>query len=137
MFGIVIVAHGGLAKEYLCAMEHVVGVSPRIKAISIFPNDNSYDKEKEIREAITIVEAGFGAVLVTDMHGSTAANLALKAAKGLNSRVLFGANLPLLLKLVKVRNLTVDKAVKLALDAGRKYIDCVNIRPDSIKGFYD
>ena len=137
MFGIVIVAHGGLAKEYLCAMEHVVGVSPRIKAISIFPNDNSYDKEKEIREAITIVEAGFGAVLVTDMHGSTAANLALRAAKGLNSRVLFGANLPLLLKLVKVRNLTVDKAVKLALDAGRKYIDCVNIRPDSIKGFYD
>jgi PTS system mannose-specific IIA component len=71
------------------------------------------------------------------MHGSTAANLALKAAKGLNSSVLFGANLPLLLKLVKVRNLTVDKAVKLALDAGRKYIDCVNIRPGSIKGFYD
>jgi len=132
LFGIVIVAHGGLAKEYLCAMEHVVGVSPRIKAISIFPNDNSYDKEKEIREAITIVEAGFGAVLVTDMHGSTAANLALKAAKGLNSCVLFGANLPLLLKLVKVRNLTVDKAVKLALDAGRKYIDYVNIRPSSI-----
>ena len=130
-------AHGGLAKEYLCAMEHVVGVSSRIKAISIFPNDNSYDKEKEIREAITIVEAGFGAVLVADMHGSTAANLALKAAKGLNSSVLFGANLPLLLKLVKVRNLTVDKAVKLALDAGRKYIDCVNIRPGSIKGFYD
>ena len=137
MFGIVIVAHGGLAKEYLCAMEHVVGDSPRIKAISIFPNDNSYDKEKEIREAITIVEAGFGAVLVTDMHGSTAANLALKAAKGLNSSVLFGANLPLLLKLVKVRNLTVDKAVKLALDAGRKYIDCVNIRPGSFKGFID
>ena len=137
MFGIVIVAHGGLAKEYLCAIEHVVGVSPRIKAISIFPNDNTYDKEKEIREAITIVEAGFGAVLVTDMHGSTAANLALKAAKGLYSSVLFGANLPLLLKLVKVRNLTVDKAVKLALDAGRKYIDCVNILPGSIKGFYD
>ena len=130
-------AHGGLAKEYLCAMEHVVGVSPRIKAISIFPNDNSYYKEKEIGEVIKIVEAGFGVVLVTDMHGSTPTNLALKAAKGLNSSVLFGANLPLLLKLVKVRNLTVDKAVKLALDAGRKYIDCVNIRPGSIKGFYD
>ena len=130
-------AHGGLAKEYLCAIEHVVGVSPRIKAISIFPDDNSYYKEKEIGEAIKIVEAGFGVVIVTDMHGSTPANLALKAAKGLNSSVLFGANLPLLLKLVKVRNLTVDKAVKLALDAGRKYIDCVNIRPGSIKGFYD
>ena len=92
---------------------------------------------EEIREAITIVERGFGVVLVTDMHGSTAANLALKAVKGLKSSVLFGANLPLLLKLVKVRNLTVEKAVTLALDSGRKYIDCVNIRPGSIKGFYD
>ncbi len=117
------------AQEYLRAMEHVVGVNPRIRAISIFPNDNSYDKEKEIREAITIVGAGFGAVLVTDMHGSTPANLALKASEGLNSRVVFGANLPLLLKLVKVRNFTVDKAVKLALDAGRKYIDCADIKP--------
>jgi PTS system mannose-specific IIA component len=122
------VAHGGLAKEYLCAMEHVVGVSPRIKAISIFPYDNSYEKEQEIREALTMVEAGFGTVIVTDMHGSTAANLALKAARGQNRSVLFGANLPLLLKLVKVRNLTVDKAVKLALDAGRKYIDSIEIR---------
>ena len=89
MFGIVIVAHGGLAKEYLCAIEHVVGVSPRIKAISIFPDDNSYYKEKEIGEAIKIVEAGFGVVLVTDMHGSTPANLALKATKGLNSQRAF------------------------------------------------
>ena len=130
MLGIVIVAHGGLAQEYFCAMEHVVGVSPRIKAISIFPNDNSYDKEQEIREAATIVDVGCGLVLVADMHGSTAANLALKASEGLNCKVLFGANLPLLLKLVKVRNLTVDNAVKLALGAGRKYIHCADIRPD-------
>ena len=130
MFGIVIVAHGGLAQEYLCAMEHIIGINPRIKAISIFPNDNSFHKEKQIRAALRDVDNGCGAVLVSDMHGSTPANLALKASTELNSRVLFGANLPLLLKLVKTRNLSVDKAIKLALASGRKYIDCADVLPN-------
>lgn len=128
MFGIVIVAHGGLAQEYLSALEHVIGFNPKIRAISIYPNDNSLNKEKQIREALTDFEDGFGVVLVTDIHGSTPSNLALKASWGLDSRVLFGANLPLLLKLVKARNFPIDKAVQLALDAGRKYIDCANLQ---------
>ena len=78
MFGIVIVAHGRLAQEYLSTMEHVIGMNLRIKAISIFPSDNANDKEKQIRQALIDVENGFGAVLVTDMHGSTPANLALR-----------------------------------------------------------
>lgn len=123
-------AHGGLAQEYLHVIEHVVGINPRIRAISIFPNDDIDDKEKQIREALIDVEDGDGAVVVTDIHGSTPANLALRASVKFNNRVLFGANLPLLLKLVKVRNLSIDKAVKLALDAGRKYIDCSSVRSD-------
>ena len=35
MIGIVIVAHGGLAREYLAAMQHVVGPQPGLAAISI------------------------------------------------------------------------------------------------------
>jgi PTS system mannose-specific IIA component len=35
LIGIVIVAHGGLAGEYLAAVEHVVGKLDQIRAISI------------------------------------------------------------------------------------------------------
>ena len=35
MIGIVIVAHGGLAREYLAAVEHVMGVQPGTRAIAI------------------------------------------------------------------------------------------------------
>ena len=38
MIGIVIVAHGGLAREYLNAVEHVVGRQNGIRAISIEPD---------------------------------------------------------------------------------------------------
>ena len=40
MIGIVIVAHGGLAREYLAAVEHVVGKQTAIRTISIGPDDD-------------------------------------------------------------------------------------------------
>ena len=126
MLGIVIVAHGGLALEYLSAAEHVVGFNPNVKAISIFPSDIMHEKEIEIKEALSSVDCGSGVIIVTDMHGSTPANLALKASKGFNCRVVFGTNLPLLVKLIKVRKLKVCDAVDLALDAGKKYINWTN-----------
>jgi PTS system mannose-specific IIA component len=39
--------------------------------------------------------------------------------------VLYGANLPLLVKLAKSRSQTVPEAISLAIDAGRKYMDCL------------
>ena len=124
--GIIIVAHGRLAQEYLSAAEHIIGFNTKVRAISIYPSDNIDEKEKQIKIAVTDVESGAGVIVVTDMHGSTPANLALKASRGCNCKVLFGVNLPLLVKLIKVRNLPVNDAVDLALDAGKKYINCAN-----------
>ena len=62
-------------------------------------------------------------VLVADMHGSTPANLALRASLDKNCVVLFGVNLPMLIKLLKVRKtVSLKEATNLALEAGRKYI---------------
>ncbi|MEO1347158.1 MAG: PTS fructose transporter subunit IIA, partial [Pseudomonadota bacterium] len=48
MIGIVIVAHGGLAGEYLAAIEHVVGAQPGVKAIAIEAAHDRAAKEHEI-----------------------------------------------------------------------------------------
>ena len=108
------------------AAEYVVGASPTIEAISIFPKDDINEKEKQIKMALSKVNTGSGVIIVTDIHGSTPANLALKASKGLNCRVICGANLPLIVKLIKVRNFSADDAVNLAVNAGKKYISCVS-----------
>jgi PTS system mannose-specific IIA component len=49
------------------------------------------------------------------------------ACAGRGRRIIYGANLPLLIKLAKSRDLPVDEAVTLALDAGRKYLNSMNI----------
>ena len=126
MIGIVIVGHGGLAREYLSAVEHVVGKQTAIRTIAIENDCNRQDKQAEIRAAADAVDSGDGVVVVTDMFGGSPSNLSLGACCKKDRKILFGANLPMLVKLAKSRNLPFDEAVSAALIAGRKYIDCID-----------
>jgi mannose PTS system EIIA component len=127
VIGIVIVAHGGLAREYLLALEHVVGKHPGTAAVSIDADDDSVSKQAEIDAAVAAVDEGEGVVVVTDMFGSTPSNLAVGACrKTPHRRVLYGANMPLLVKLAKARHKPLNDAVASALTAGRKYINSID-----------
>ncbi|OUS36823.1 PTS fructose transporter subunit IIA [Rhodobacterales bacterium 56_14_T64] len=130
MIGIVIVAHGGLAREYLAAVEHVVGKQLSLTAISINPDDDREAKQQEICMAANAVDSGAGVVVVTDLFGGSPSNLSLQACAPNNRRILYGANLPLLIKLAKSRHLPVADAVRQAMEAGKKYINSQNISPE-------
>ena len=96
-----IVAHGGLAREYLAAVEHVVGKQPGVVAIAIEDDHDRAVKQAEICTAADTVDVGDGVVVVTDMFGGTPSNLALRACAAENRRIVYGANLPMLIKLAK------------------------------------
>ena len=125
MIGIVIVAHGGLATEYKAAVEHVVGAQLGIAAVTIRADCDRDKKRVEICQATDSVDCGDGVVIVTDMFGGSPCNLSLSACNCANRRVLYGANLPLLVKLAKCREKPVPEAIAKAIDAGRKYMDCL------------
>ncbi len=123
MIGIVIVAHGGLAREYRSAVEHVVGKQERLVAIATGPEDDREAKKREICDAADAVDTGSGVVVVTDMFGGSPSNLSLFACRPSDRKILYGANLPMLIKLAKSRHRNVEDAVQASLTAGRKYID--------------
>jgi mannose PTS system EIIA component len=127
VIGIVIVAHGGLAREYLAAVEHVVGPQSGMRAISIEDDHDRAAKQAEICGAADAVDLGTGVVVVTDMFGGSPSNLSLMACCGPDRRIIYGANLPMLIKLAKSRDLLVADAVAAALDAGRKYINSLDL----------
>jgi mannose PTS system EIIA component len=127
VIGIVIVAHGGLAREYLAAVEHVVGKQDGVRAISIEDDHDRSAKQAEIVAAADSVDTGDGVVVVTDMFGGSPSNLSLRACVQSDRRIIYGANLPLLIKLAKSRTQSVPVAVKAALDAGRKYINSLDL----------
>ncbi len=127
MIGIVIVAHGGLAREYLAAVEHVVGKQPGVVAIAMEEDHDRELKQREICDAADAVDTGDGVLVVTDMFGGTPTNLALRACRPQNRRIIYGANLPMLVKLAKSRHLSVTEAVSESLEAARKYMNSYQV----------
>ena len=81
MIGIVIVAHGGLAQEYLAAVTHVMGQQPGMQAIAIEADHDRETKQLEICEAANNVDKGDGVIIVTDLFGGSPSNLSLKALR--------------------------------------------------------
>ena len=130
MIGIVIVAHGGLAREYLAAVEHVLGVKTDIRAIAMESDHNRKEKLREIGAAVDAADTGAGVAVVTDLFGGSPSNLSLPACAQDDRWILYGANLPMLIKLAKSRQLPIQDAVRAAIEAGKTYINARNISPD-------
>ncbi|MGE0660631.1 MAG: PTS sugar transporter subunit IIA [Reyranellaceae bacterium] len=122
MIGIVLVAHGNLARAFLVALEHVMGPQQGVSAVCIDPDDDMQQRRAEILENVRMCDAGEGVIVLTDMFGGTPSNLAISIMEHGRVEVLAGANLPLLVKLAGVRTRPIAEAVRLAQEAGRKYI---------------
>ena len=124
MIGIVIVTHGNLAKEFIVALEHVVGKQSDIFGICIHPEDNMDQRRKEVIDAIEKVDSGSGVIVTTDMFGGTPSNLAISTIEDGKTEVIAGVNLPMLIKMASSRKeLNLSDLVKVSQDSGRKYIN--------------
>lgn len=127
MIGMVLVTHGRLAEEFRAALEHVVGPQEQCAAVSIGPDDDMEERRNDIVEAVHAVDSGSGTVILTDMFGGTPSNLAISIMEGRNLEVIAGVNLPMLVKLARVRgDKDMRESVREAQDAGRKYINVAN-----------
>ncbi|MCG8596851.1 MAG: PTS sugar transporter subunit IIA [Kiloniellales bacterium] len=124
MIGLVLVTHGGLAREFLAAVEHVVGPQERVAVVCIGPDDDIEERREQIIDGVAQVDEGDGVVVVTDMFGGTPSNLAISVLDQGHVEVIAGMNLPMLIKLASLRG---DKAIGAvvaeAREAGRKYIN--------------
>src|SRR5947208_13805858 len=123
MIGLVLVTHGRLADEFRAALEHIIGPQQQIEAIAIGAEDDLDLCRRDIIEAINRVDSGDGVAILTDMFGGTPSSLAISCMNRPNVDVLAGINLPMLVKLAKVReNRSLPEAVGMAEEAGRKYV---------------
>src|ERR1700709_1068142 len=123
MIGMVLVTHGRLADEFKAALEHVVGPQKQIEAVTIGAEDDSDLCRSDIIEAVNRVDSGEGVAILTDMFGGTPSNLAISCMSRPKVEVLAGINLPMLVKLAKVREeCPLQEAVHAARGGGRKYV---------------
>ena len=115
MNGIFIIAHAPLASALRQCVQHVFPDNPSgIVALDVQPN---MPPEETLAQAqIMFEQLGSSHVLVlVDVFGATPCNLAQKLVDGVNSKLITGVNLPMLLRTVSYRHEPLDALVTRAL----------------------
>jgi len=124
MIGVVLVTHGGLAREFVAVLEHIVGAQDCTETVLIGPDDDMDQRRQEIIQKVENVDGGDGVVVLTDLFGGTPSNLAISIMDSHNVEVIAGVNLPMLIKLASVReSMTLADAAEAAQKSGQKYIN--------------
>ncbi len=117
MIGIVVVTHGRLAEELVNAARTIVGEIPAIAAVSIGWTDDMTDARTAIEKALA--EVGGGDVLVlTDMFGGTPTNVSLPFLSP-RVEIVTGVNLPMIIKLVSLREGDLLEVARAIRDQGK------------------
>jgi PTS system mannose-specific IIA component len=114
MVGIVIVGHCNLAQEFYKIAEMIVGSVKNIYPVDIDPHESPDDSIDKVSKAIKKVNEGDGVLVLTDMFGGTPSNLSLSFLEGGKVEVLTGVNLPMLIRLITLRDSDKKELMELA-----------------------
>ena len=117
MIGIVVVCHGQVAGELVNAARNIVGDVPAIAAVSIAWTDDMTAAREKIESALA--EVGGGPVLIlTDMFGGTPTNVSLPFLSPA-VEIVTGVNLPMLIKLIGLREGDLLEVARVVRDQGK------------------
>lgn len=123
MIGVVLVAHGNLASEFLAVAQHILGAQSSVDAISILGDEDRAAVRQRIKDTVQSLDKGRGVIILTDLAGASPFNLCDAARAQAETRILFGMNLPMVLQILRDRQKPMDIAIENALKAGKTYMN--------------
>lgn len=125
MISVLVLTHGELATELITAAREIDAKLDEGTAALALPWDVESDAaSSQVKKAIRQVDCGEGVVILTDMFGGTATNLALPFMDANRIEIITGVNLPMLIKIGSLRRQHLEPtefALKLS-EAGKKSI---------------
>jgi PTS system mannose-specific IIA component len=117
MIGIVVVTHGQLAVELVNAARAIVGEIPAISGVSIGWSDDMDQARGALGKALAEV-GGSDVLILTDMFGGTPTNVSLPFLSS-HVEIVTGVNLPMLIKLVGLREGDLQEVARAIRDQGK------------------
>ncbi len=116
--GILIIAHAPLASALRQCVLHVFpDGSDVVSVFDVQPNVPPEETLAGARQAMDLLHSSQVLVLA-DVFGATPCNVAQRLVDGVNSKLITGVNLPMLLRIVTYRHESLDALVARALAGG-------------------
>jgi PTS system mannose-specific IIA component len=125
MIPVLVLTHGNLANELL---EAACIIDPNLTestaAMSLPWDIDSDEAARSLKKRLRELDRGEGTLILTDMFGGTATNLALPFLEPDKVEVVTGVNLPMLVKLGSLhgRNIPLHELAECLTAAGQKSI---------------
>ncbi len=119
MVGLLLITHGRLGEVLLETAEQMLGVCPLAAAtLAVGREVDPESLERRARALLEGVDRGAGVLVLTDIFGSTPANVASRL-QGPGVRVVAGLNLPMLIRVLNYPELGLEELAAKAESGGR------------------
>jgi PTS system ascorbate-specific IIA component len=113
---LLLVAHAPLASSLQAVARHVYpDCSGRLSAVDVTPGASPEETEDHIRAALAALPST-EVLIMADVFGATPCNAALAVADGVNTRVVAGANVPMLWRALCYADKPLDELVSRAVN---------------------
>ena len=131
MIGILLVTHGEIGTAMVTSASQILGGAPRqVATLSVWRHDDPDDLVLRARELLETIDAGDGALILTDIFGATPGNVVSRLLRDGQIEGVSGLSLPMLLRVVTGRNgspqLTLSGAVQRAMTGGAEGVVHMN-----------
>ncbi|NTV53412.1 MAG: hypothetical protein HGA76_10435 [Candidatus Firestonebacteria bacterium] len=124
MIPLVVVTHGGLAKELVHTVQIIVGTQPALFSVCLEEREGIEDLQRKLLAVLPAPGSDpDGALLLVDMFGGTPSNVSLALSQSRPLRVITGVNLPMLLEALTHRaESTLSALAELVSEKGRRSV---------------
>jgi PTS system ascorbate-specific IIA component len=131
MVGILLLAHTPLAGAFLEAVRHVYkSTPPAVVFIDVVADEDVDELYRRAMSAVRDLDVGDGVLVLADVCGATPANCGQRVVREYqNARLLFGLNVPMLLRAINYRDLPLTQVIQRAADGGKNCIEAFASTP--------
>jgi PTS system mannose-specific IIA component len=118
MVGVILVTHGQFGMHLLEAAQTILGPQQQCAHIAVEGAVDMATLLADLKGAVKRLETGDGVIILTDMFGGTPSNIGLSLLQPGKVDVLTGVNLPMLLRILGMRDQELTQLAQNAKSAG-------------------
>lgn len=104
MVGVILVTHGQFGNYLLEAAQTILGPQEQCTHIAVEGSIDMAALLTNLKNSVKRMESGDGVIILTDMFGGTPSNISLSLLQPGKVDVLTGVNLPMLLRILGMRD---------------------------------
>lgn len=118
--GIFLISHQGVASNLLETAKNMLGMCPTNTRVLEVPLDASLeDAQHQAHEFINQIDQGDGVLILADLYGGTPSNIGHVIIDQINTKMVSGLNLPMLVKVLNYPDADLEEMAAKAKSGGQ------------------